>query len=623
MATDNFLNIGESLSEVFSGQESSSSRIKRDFRSFLESCVRNEKNGDLVVIQEFQEKVIEILLAKSKLKLIILPRGFAKSTLVTIGFSGWRIGNDPNIRIMVVSHTEDQAASHLRGIEGVFKEEKYKSVFGDMIPENPKVTRTTWTGSDKVVAKRSRNLRQPTLKALGSGSQKSIGTRCDLLVIDDIISQEHASSPAMRDAAWNYFNSALRYTLQDENSSEIIIVNTRYHSDDVAGRLKKLYEEEEDPNEFMVLDIPALLRDAEGEEYSIWEDRFPTEALKADRVRNYFEFQSNRMNDPIDMTNLRLGDYLDYFPEHEFYKIQDDCEYFFGIDPNTDRETMDKDAFAVIVVGVHKHTKRVYIVDLLWTIEDLGVVRDKFRALAYKWKPKAMILEENGAQGLYATLFNENQEYLNYPFVKKTETEKKEDRIIRMASHFMAGRVHILGFADPNGRMHPTARLDQFRLEWVAFPESKEYHYDALDACEKVLSHIIYNAEGPVLTTIDPKVFNSRMELEQELRKTRATRDQIKEGMNNVLSIGAHYVAGRDPDVEVHEGGRICIDCPTPLEPDRQFDRCVECNVKILERNEMRKSPGWRRRTKLGTISGGRLYETSTKQARAMYGPTA
>ena len=619
-----FLDIGSSLSDVFSSEESESSKIKRDFRAFLESCVRDEKNGELVLIQEFQEQVIDILLAESRLKLIILPRGFAKSTLVTIGFSSWRIGNDPNMRVMVVSNTEDQAASHIRGIEGVFKEDQYKDVFGNMIPDNPKLTRTAWSATEKVVARRTRNLRQPTLKALGSGSQKSIGTRCDLLIIDDIISQEAASSPAERDHAWNYYNSALRYTLQDENSSEIIVVNTRYHSDDVAGRLKDQYAKVDDPSEFMVLDIPALIKDENGEEKSIWEARFPTKVLQADRERNFFEFQSNRMNDPYDMTNMRLGDYLDYFPDSEFHNIRDECEYFFGIDPNTDRDTMEKDYFAVIVVGVHPRTKRAYIVDLLYSKEDIGVLRERFRALALKWKPSAMILEENGAQGLYATLFNENQEYLNYPFIKRVETERKEDRIMRMASHFMAGKVYLLGFVDDNGYPHPIKRLDPFRQEWIAFPESKELHYDALDACEKVLSHIIYSADAPVLTSIDPSVYSSRVKLEVELKKTREAQQQIRTGMDNVLKLGAHYVAGEAPADEGSAERRCKQEgCEILLPDSRPYDYCVECNTRILERRNMRRSPGWRRRMKLGTISGGRMFDEYAQQNRPMYGPSA
>ena len=87
-------------------------------------------------------------------------------------------------------------------------------------------------------------------------------------MVDDLIDEGHARSQAERDNAWHWFNEALKFTLVPGDDSRIIIVNTRYHTDDLAGRVKKQYEDAgEDPKYdimgYLVLDRVAVKLEAE------------------------------------------------------------------------------------------------------------------------------------------------------------------------------------------------------------------------------------------------------------------------------------------------------------------------------------------------------------------------
>ena len=79
-----------------------------------------------------------------------------------------------------------------------------------------------------------------------------IGRRADLVIIDDPIkSQAEADSPVLRERAWNWYRFDLTTRLKPRG--RIVLIMTRWHEDDLAGRLLA-----QNPGEWSVLRLPAL-----------------------------------------------------------------------------------------------------------------------------------------------------------------------------------------------------------------------------------------------------------------------------------------------------------------------------------------------------------------------------
>ena len=79
-----------------------------------------------------------------------------------------------------------------------------------------------------------------------------IGRRADLVIIDDPIkSQAEADSPVLRERAWNWYRFDLTTRLKPRG--RIVLIMTRWHEDDLAGRLLA-----QNPGEWHVLRLPAL-----------------------------------------------------------------------------------------------------------------------------------------------------------------------------------------------------------------------------------------------------------------------------------------------------------------------------------------------------------------------------
>ncbi|MBV8524333.1 MAG: phage terminase large subunit, partial [Acetobacteraceae bacterium] len=78
------------------------------------------------------------------------------------------------------------------------------------------------------------------------------GRRADLAIIDDPIkSQADADSPSLREHIWNWYRSDLLTRLKPR--ARVVLVMTRWHEDDLGGRLLDLH-----PNEWRCLRLPAL-----------------------------------------------------------------------------------------------------------------------------------------------------------------------------------------------------------------------------------------------------------------------------------------------------------------------------------------------------------------------------
>ncbi len=108
---------------------------------------------------------------------------------------------------------------------------------------------------------------------------------CGLL--DDIFkNREEAESQTIRNSRWDWFRSTF-YTRQKGNTA-IIIINSRWHTDDIIGRLKEQQKKSEAEgiehyDRWEVIRFPAIA--TEDDQYSkkgepLWPERFPLEKLK-------------------------------------------------------------------------------------------------------------------------------------------------------------------------------------------------------------------------------------------------------------------------------------------------------------------------------------------------------
>jgi len=197
-------------------------RALSDIRFFTERVLRYQ-------LTAFHEKWFLFQL-DNKETLILAPRGHGKSTVCTISFALWRVIQNPDIRILIVSNTASQAESFLREIRTqLTQNEVLTCLFGWAPAGSPR-----WSQTEIIVSERRRIAKEATVTALGVGGPV-ISKHYDTIILDDIIDEENARTEQQREKMQVWFYKSLLPCLEPDG--EIHILGTRYHPYDLYNQL--------------------------------------------------------------------------------------------------------------------------------------------------------------------------------------------------------------------------------------------------------------------------------------------------------------------------------------------------------------------------------------------------
>lgn len=192
-------------------------------------------------------------------KIVMLaPRNHAKSTIVSVNFSTWVIGNNPNIRIIIVSHSSTQSEAFLRSIKSIIEnEEKYKEVFGSLKPQSP----DKWSERDIIVDRSNTKEKDPTVSTVGAGGA-ILSKRADIIICDDILNEENTRTPEQREKVKKWFQDTLMPVL-DPHHGIIVWISTAWNLEDLSHDLFK------DPTYDVKRKYRAIIREATNQ--TMWE----------------------------------------------------------------------------------------------------------------------------------------------------------------------------------------------------------------------------------------------------------------------------------------------------------------------------------------------------------------
>ena len=160
--------------------------------------------------------------------LILAPRGHGKSTILTVAYGLWRAVQNPDRRILIVSATAAQARAFLREIKmHVEGNPRFIRAFGELAGEK-------WTENEIILKSRRRIAKEATVTALGVGGPV-IGRHYDIVMLDDVVDEDGASSEHMREKLFTWYRKVLLPCR--EPRGELHLVGTRYHPRDLYGAL--------------------------------------------------------------------------------------------------------------------------------------------------------------------------------------------------------------------------------------------------------------------------------------------------------------------------------------------------------------------------------------------------
>lgn len=121
--------------------------------------------------------------------IINVPPFHAKSQTITVEYVTYRICMNPNVRVIIVSKRQDQAQKFLFAIKQRLTSSRWAALQAAYAPDGgfrPERGDGKWGSNSFYVASDDRDQKDPTVEAIGLGSQ-IYGSRADLIILDDCI----------------------------------------------------------------------------------------------------------------------------------------------------------------------------------------------------------------------------------------------------------------------------------------------------------------------------------------------------------------------------------------------------------------------------------------------------
>jgi len=169
---------------------------------------------------------------------VFMPPGSAKSTYASVLFPPWFMAGGTKA-VLAASHTTELAEKWGRRVRNLIAE--HSATLGVRLSD------------DSHAAGRWALSQGGEYYAAGVGVGIA-GFRADLVVIDDPIrSRQDADSPTLREKIWDWYKADLSTRLKP--GGRIALIQTRWHEDDLAGRI--LEEMKRGGDHWEVVSLPA------------------------------------------------------------------------------------------------------------------------------------------------------------------------------------------------------------------------------------------------------------------------------------------------------------------------------------------------------------------------------
>ena len=411
--------------------------------------------------------------------LLTVPPRHGKSQVASRSYPAWYLGHHPDQEVMIVSYSAELANSFSYDARDIVLRDWYQQAFPAMRLEHDRKGITRW-----------RTSRGGGLNPCGIGSSLT-GSGCSLLILDDLFkSEQQAHSAAHRQMVHDRYRSSIYTRLAP--FSGVIFLSTRWHDDDLAGRLIQA-SDDGTGDKWEVVSYPAIaIKDEEhrrkGE--ALHPDRFPVEALRQiEKVSGPSEWASLYQQDPLPEGGEFLQRAWIKWYEPMDIKSRDWTWDHVVISVDSSYKTkVTNDRTATQIWG--KKGGDLYLIDAWAGRLDFGGLCDHVAALCGQWSIDTMnakrveVVIESRANG--PALIRYLQAVEGITNLRPFDPQRlggKEVRANIASAWFRSGRVYL-----PTEDMRLRPQITEALGEWLRFPTGK--HDDCVDAMSMAVCHL-------------------------------------------------------------------------------------------------------------------------------------
>jgi len=209
---------------------------------------------------------------RGEIKRLILevPVRHWKSSIASEKFVAWYLGRNPKKSVIACSFGSDLVEQFSESIRSTINSEEFSTIFPGVGFKHGSKRKDAWA---------LKGAYRLSYRAAGVGGPLT-GTGGDLIVVDDPMADYQAvATQEARDKAWRWYQTKLRTRSNPDGG--IVVIMSRWHEDDLIGRLKAGMAE--GGEQWTVIRLPAIAEEddpmgrAAGD--ALWPEMWPIEAL--------------------------------------------------------------------------------------------------------------------------------------------------------------------------------------------------------------------------------------------------------------------------------------------------------------------------------------------------------
>jgi predicted phage terminase large subunit-like protein len=374
--------------------------------------------------------------------IINVPPRHGKSQLSSRFFPSWFLGRHPTESIILATYADKLSWDFGREVREILEDPLYRQIFPDMRLTTASVDRIETEDGGKGFF-------------VGRGSAITGRGAIGLLIDDPIKDRVEADSLVTRKKLWEWYNQVAKTRLLS-SIGWIVIIQTRWHEDDLVGRLTDPLNPDYsavEGHKWKIIDLPALSRgpgDPLGrpEGAALWPQRFPVHYLEELREADPRGFQALYQGSPTpEKGNFFPADKIRTYGRGD--RPPNDKLRFYGASDHAVSTAQDRDKTCLMIVGIDNDNNIWVMEDIVWSriptdrmVEQMIDLMAKYKPL-YWWAERGHISKSIGP--FLHKRMRERQTYC--AIAEVTPVHDKKSRAQSIMARMAMGMVYFPSFA--------------------------------------------------------------------------------------------------------------------------------------------------------------------------------